>query len=118
MNRAARLDDASRWCYCGDTSEVAPMSTTSLKLSDEVKQLALEAAEHRGVTPHAFMVEAIRSAATSEKLRAALIASALAARDEALESGKGFDARAVHTYARARIAGKSATKPQAKSWRK
>ena len=94
------------------------MSTTSLKLSDEVKQLALEAAEHRGVTPHAFMVEAIRAAATSEKLRAELIASAVAARDEAIESGKGFDARDVHAYARARIAGKPATKPQAKSWRK
>jgi len=39
------------------------MATTSLKLPDEVKQLAVAAAKHQGITPHAFMVDAIRVAA-------------------------------------------------------
>jgi uncharacterized protein (DUF1778 family) len=39
------------------------MSTTSLKLPEDVKQLAAAAAKEQGVTPHAFMVEAIRAAA-------------------------------------------------------
>lgn len=32
------------------------MATTSLKLSDELKQQAIAAAEKKGVSPHAFMV--------------------------------------------------------------
>jgi len=39
------------------------MSTTSLKLSDELKQRAVAAAEQKGVSPHAFMVQAIEQAA-------------------------------------------------------
>ena len=35
MNHAAPLDDFARWCYSGDTSEITPISTTSLKLSDD-----------------------------------------------------------------------------------
>ena len=31
------------------------MATTSLKLSDELKQRAIAAAEKKGVSPHAFM---------------------------------------------------------------
>lgn len=33
------------------------MSTTSLKLSDDLKQRAVAAAEKIGVSPHAFMVQ-------------------------------------------------------------
>ena len=55
------------------------MSTTSLKLPDDVKQLAAEAAKTQGITPHAFMVSAIRDAATAAAQRAEFMAEALAA---------------------------------------
>lgn len=93
------------------------MSTTSLKLPDDIKQLAAAAAKERGVTPHAFMVEAIRSAAVAAKVRAEFVADAQAARTEALKSGKGFPALEVHAYLRARVRGLKAPKPKAKSWR-
>jgi predicted transcriptional regulator len=93
------------------------MSTTSLKLPDDVKQLATAAAKERGVTPHAFMVEAIRSVATAAKLRAEFVAAAVAARSDAKASGKGFTASEVHAYVRDRARGQRTSKPKAKSWR-
>lgn len=93
------------------------MSTTSLKLPEDVKRLAAAAAEQQGITPHAFMVEAIRTAATAAEKRARFVADALASREEAVESGTGYAADEVHAYLRARAQGKPAAKPRAKSWR-
>ncbi|MCB1736132.1 MAG: hypothetical protein H6981_14995 [Gammaproteobacteria bacterium] len=93
------------------------MSTTSLKLPEDVKKLAAEAAKTRGITPHAFMVSAIRDAATAAAQRAEFMAEALAAESETLASGTGFDAAEVHDYLRARASGDTAERPKAKTWR-
>lgn len=93
------------------------MATTSLKLPEDVKQLAVAAARLRGLTPHAFMVDAIRVAATAAERRAAFVADAEAARAQALASGKGFAADDVHAYVRARAQGQKVVKPKAKTWR-
>ena len=93
------------------------MSTTSLKLPDDVKQLAAEAAKTQGITPHAFMVSAIRDAATAAAQRAEFMSEALAAKAETLLSGKGFDAPDVHDYLRARASGETAERPKANTWR-
>ncbi len=94
------------------------MSTTSLKLPDELKQRAVAIAQAQGISPHAFMVQAIEQAASAAERRSAFVDEARAAREEALASGKGYDADEVHAYLRTRIAGKKATKPRAKSWRR
>lgn len=94
------------------------MSTTSLKLPNPVKQAAARAAKHQGVTPHAFMVDAIRSAAVAAERRAAFVADAVASRAEILTSAKGYAAVDVHTYIRARVSGKTAMRPRAKSWQR
>jgi predicted transcriptional regulator len=93
------------------------MSTTSLKLTDELKQRAAAAAQSQGVTPHAFMVAAIQSATTAVERRANFLAEAVAARADILESGQGYDADEVHTYLRSRVAGKELARPKAKPWR-
>lgn len=93
------------------------MSTTSLKLPEDVKQAAAAAARQQGITPHAFMINAIRTAATAAEMRASFVAEALAARAEAVESGRGYDAAEVHDYLRARVQAKPAPKPRARSWR-
>jgi len=93
------------------------MPTTSLKLPEDIKQLAASAATQQGVTPHAFMVEAIRAAALAAQRRASFVSEAAASRVEAMESGKGYVATEVHDYLRARVQGKAAAKPKAKSWR-
>ena len=94
------------------------MSTTSLKLPDDVKQLAVAAAKQQGVTPHAFMVDAIRVAAANAEKRAQFVADAIASKQEMQASGKGYMADEVHAYLQARAQCKSASKPRAKSWRK
>jgi hypothetical protein len=94
------------------------MSTTSLKLPEDVKQLAALAAKHQGVTPHAFMVDAIRATAIAAQKRAVFVADAIAARTATLQSSKGYAAQDVHAYIKARAQGKSAAKPKAKAWRK
>lgn len=93
------------------------MTTTSLKLPTELKARAAAAAQERGITPHAFMVEAIAAATAVAEQRAAFVADALAARAGMLDSGRGYDADEVHAWLRARAAGQSARKPRPKAWR-
>jgi len=103
------------------------MSTTSIKLPDDIKQKANTAALNLGITPHAFMVEAIRKATHAAEKQAAFIAEAQAARSATLQSGLGFAADDVHAHLRQRIsekidAGKkkktsSPSKLTAKPWR-
>jgi len=97
---------------------VTPMSTTSLKLPDDVKERAAEVARRQGITPHAFMVEAIRSAAAAAEKRAEFVGEALSAREQMQQSGKGFRATEVHEYLSRRAQGESAGKPKARRWRK
>ena len=93
------------------------MATTSLKLPEDLKQLALSAAKHQGITPHAFMVDAIRAAATAARQRAEFVSEAVAAQAEALKSGKGYAAAEVHAYLHYHAQGKAAPRPKAKVWR-
>jgi predicted transcriptional regulator len=93
------------------------MSTTSLKLTDELKQRAAAAAQSQGVTPHAFMVAAIESATTAAEQRASFVAEALAARSAMRDSGQGYDADEVHAYLQKRVSGRKSARPKAKPWR-
>lgn len=93
------------------------MSTTSLKLPDDLKRRAADAARQLGVSPHAFMVAAIEQAATATEQRACFLDDARAARDEMIESGKGLDADEVHAYLKARVSGNKVAKPRARAWR-
>ena len=93
------------------------MSTTSLKLSDDLKQRAISAATSQGVSTHAFMVNAIEFAATAAEYRANFISDAHSAREQMLSTGKGYDSEDVHAYIQARIQGGNPTKPRTRSWR-
>ena len=94
------------------------MSTTTLKLHDELKQRAVAVAQHQGVSPHAFMVQAIEMATQAAEQRAEFVTAALAARETVLATGKGYDADEVHAYIKARLDGEKVAKPRAKSWRR
>jgi hypothetical protein len=93
------------------------VSTTSLKIPAAVKRRAAAIARQRGITPHAFMVDAIGKAADAAEQREALIRQAKAARRHALRTNEGFDAAQVHAYLERRIASAKATRPKARSWR-
>jgi predicted transcriptional regulator len=79
------------------------MSTTSLKLPEDLKQRAASLALELGVTPHAFMVDAIRKAAAAAEKHAEFVAQAKTARKNMLATGKGFAANEVHLHLRERI---------------
>ncbi|WP_342119778.1 CopG family ribbon-helix-helix protein [Pseudoduganella sp. OTU4001] len=93
------------------------MSTTSLKLPEDLKERAASAAQELGLSTHAFMVEAIRLATEQTEIRAQFVAEALAARAEMLESGTGYEANDVRTYLRKRVQDKAAPRPATKTWR-
>lgn len=101
------------------------MTTTSLKLPDDLKQKAAAVAQDLGMTPHAFMVDAIRKASDAAEKHAAFVAQAKAARKKMLKTGLGFEAEAVHSYLRERVAAATPTTkktaeivaPKAKPWR-
>lgn len=79
------------------------MSTTSLKLPEDLKQRAASLALELGVTPHAFMVDAIRKAAAAAEKHAEFVAQAKTARKNMLVTGKGFAANEVHVHLRERL---------------
>lgn len=93
------------------------MTTTSLKLSDDLKNRAASAAHELGISPHAFMVSAIEQAATATEQRMRFIADGRAARQEMLDTGKGLDADEVHAFLKAKVAGKKVSKPKVRAWR-
>jgi len=93
------------------------MPTTSLKLPDDLKKRTAAAAQQLGVSSHAFMLNAIEQAATATEQRARFLEDAHSARNDLIDTGKGFDAEEVHTYLKARVAGKKTAKPKARSWR-
>ncbi|WP_428312491.1 hypothetical protein [Hydrocarboniphaga sp.] len=93
------------------------MATTSLKLPEDVKRLAAAAAKLRGISSHAFMVEAIREVASAEERRAAFVAQAVEARAETLRTGSGHPAAEVHDYLQKRAQGKKPPRPAARPWR-
>lgn len=93
------------------------MSTTSLKLPEEIKLKAAAAAREQGVTPHAFMVDAIRRAAFAAEQRSQFVADAVAAHVEMLETGLGHDGADVRDYLRRRLADSATPRLEKKAWR-
>lgn len=93
------------------------MTTTSLKLPDELKQRAASAAQELGVSPHAFMVDAIRQAAQAVEQRSSFVAQAREARTEMLQEGVGHDADDVRAYLRRRLKDGQTSRPAKTPWR-
>lgn len=85
------------------------VSTTSLKLTEEIKQQATNAAKELGMTPHAFMVEAIKQASINAEIRRNFIEQANIAREGVIKNGKVFESDKVFEAIKARIAGKKST---------
>ena len=87
-------------------------NTTSLKLSEELKDKVNELAHGVAQTPHAYMVEAIAEKVARDERRRDFLKSGSAAAARFKSSGVVFTHRDVVEYARARAAGKKARKPR------
>lgn len=82
------------------------VTTTSLKLTEEIKLQATNAAKELGMTPHAFMVEAIKQASINAEIRRNFILQANTARAGVMKNGKVYDSDKVFEAMKARISGK------------
>lgn len=89
------------------------MSTTTLKLPDDLKQRIAVAAADAGKTPHAFMVEALAAQTALAERRRAFVDAAAAAEQEVAEYGLVYDADAVFSYLQDTLDGKRAKRPKA-----
>ncbi len=81
------------------------MTTTSLKLSDSLKQRVNALAAQANKSPHAFMVDLLAEQIELAEKRQAFIQSAIDAKKDFDATGIGYDADEVHAYMRAKIKG-------------
>ncbi len=89
------------------------MSTTTLKLPDDLKERIVVAAADAGKTPHAFMVEALAAQTALAERRRAFVDAAVTAEQEVAEYGLVYDADAVFSYLQDTLQGKRAKRPKA-----
>ncbi len=87
-------------------------TTTTLKLPDELKARIAAAADSKGKTPHAFMVEALEAETRRAELRRDFVNTALKAEQEVAECGLGYSSDEVHRYLRAKLSGVKAKSPR------
>lgn len=93
------------------------MSTTSLKLPDELKARTAAAAKARGMSTHAFMLNAVEQATSAAERREAFIQEGLKSLEDTKKSNKVYDGDEVLEWFRAKARGENLPKPKAKPWR-
>lgn len=93
------------------------MPATSLKLPDELKRSIVRMATRAGLTPHAFMVDALAREAARAELRERFASAAELSEREALASGKAVPLEVAFDYLESRAAGRKVRRPKARAWR-
>jgi predicted transcriptional regulator len=93
------------------------MSTTTIRLPEDLKARIARAAERAGKTTHSFILEAIAEKAELEEQRADFDAVADARFAEIVQSGQTIPWTDMRRYLEERAAGKPAPRPVAKKKR-
>ena len=86
----------------------------SLRLPEELKKRVEKVAEAQDVTPHGFMLEAIREKLAAEEARAGFHAEARRRLERMKRTGTGIPAEQVFEYLRQRAAGGPAKRPKSR----
>jgi predicted transcriptional regulator len=94
------------------------MSTTTLRLPDELKARIARLAEKSGKTAHSVMLDAIAQKVEEEELRASFHGEADARFAEMIKSGAGIPWHDMRSYLKTRARGKTAQAPRARQWRR
>ena len=90
------------------------MSTTTIRLPDDLKARVADAAKRAGTTAHGFILEAIAEKTLQAEQRADLDAVAEERYAEIVSSGKTIPWTDMRKYLEARVAGKKLTRPAAR----
>ena len=90
------------------------MSTTTIRLPEDLKDRIAHAAERAGMTSHAFIVDAIVDRVHEEERRNDFHDTAERRYAEIAASGMTIPWSEMRTYLESRLAGKKASRPKAK----
>jgi predicted DNA-binding protein len=90
------------------------MSTTTIRLPEELKIRVTAAAKRAGTTAHGFILDAIAEKTNEAEQRADFDAQAEARYAKIVATGKTIPWPEMRTYLEARIAGKPAKRPVAR----
>lgn len=89
----------------------------SLRVPEEVKKRIAKLAKQQGLTPHGFMLDAIREKVEAEEVRLAFHAEAERRLAQMKKTGVGIPVEEVFEYLQKRAAGRKATRPKARKLR-
>lgn len=90
------------------------MSTTTIRLPEELKTRVAAAARRAGTTPHSFILEAIAEKADQAERRAEFLDEADRRLANIASSGKTIPWADMRRYLEDRLAGKKARRPAAR----
>jgi predicted transcriptional regulator len=90
------------------------MSTTTIRLPEELKAKVTAAAARAGTTAHAFILDAIAEKAANEERRADFDAQAEGRYAKVVATGMTIPWNDMRAYLEKRIAGKPAKRPTAR----
>lgn len=90
------------------------MSTTTIRLPDDLKARIATAAERAGTTSHNFILQAIAEKTEQEERRADFDEEADRRYAEIAASGKTIPWESMRTYLEARASGKKPVRPKAR----
>jgi hypothetical protein len=93
------------------------MSTTTLRLPQDLRDRISRLAEQSGTTAHSFMLEAIAERVASEELRRKFLGEGNDRLAGVLESGLGIEWGDMRDYLEQRAAGRDPEAPKVKKWR-
>ena len=90
------------------------MSTTTIRLPQELKARVAAAAQRAGTTPHSFIVQAIAEKADAVERQNEFVAEAEARYAAVVASGKTISWREMRAYLEKRSTGARARRPKAR----
>ncbi len=90
------------------------MSTTTIRLPEDLKARITKAAKRAGTSTHGFILEAIAEKAEHEERRADFDAVAEDRYSRIVSSGKTIPWQEMRSYLEERLAGKKAKRPAAR----
>lgn len=90
------------------------MSTTTIRLPDDLKEKIARAAKREGVTAHSFILEAIAEKAALAERRNDFLSVAESRYADIVATGKTIAWADMQRYLRDSVSGKKATRPSAK----
>lgn len=96
-----------------DFLETVVMSTTTIRITDDLKARIHNVAKAQGVSAHALIIEAIAEKADCEERRMAFVNSASHRMAGIAQSGETIPWTAMRQYLKARVSNQSVEQPKA-----